>query len=621
MRRAALSVTAAATVAAIAAAAASAAAPGDIKLTPVKSKFPERSYVISLPPGVALSEPTVTVVENGGPVADVALSPTRAAAGSSFGTVLLIDTSNSMMGGPLANAFDAARAFAGKRNTNQRLGIVTFDGRARVKLGLSSDGDRIVAALARTPATAEGTHLYDGIARALSLIKKAGIASGSIVLLSDGADTGSVSNGANVLARAKALHVRIFAVGLTSPQFDPTTLQSIAAQTGASYSTARSAADLTQIYDDLGYKLANEYLLQYKSFADPKQHVVVQVAVAGVDGGAKSDYESPPLPVAVAVPSAVHRSLADRFMASSVTMLVVVALIAALLGFAATAVLRTRGSDLRRRLGAFVSVQEDAAEGDVVGATEDTAARRTPWERFVLDVEIAEIDLAPTQIAVVTLLLTILLVWVGSVLNLILAVLALLLPFLVRFVVKNMAERKKRQFGEQLPDNLQVLSSALRAGHSLIGALSVVVTDAPEPSRREFRQVVADEQVGVPLDDAMRRVAERMGNRDLEQIALVAALQRETGGSAAEVLDRVAETVRDRAALRRLVRVLTAQGRMARWIVSGLPVGLLLVISVLNSSYMTPMFTKPLGQLMLAFAFLMVVAGSLVIRKIVDIKV
>jgi tight adherence protein B len=166
-----------------------------------------------------------------------------------------------------------------------------------------------------------------------------------------------------------------------------------------------------------------------------------------------------------------------------------------------------------------------------------------------------------------------------------------------------------------------VLSSALRAGHSLIGALSVVVTDAPEPSRREFRQVVADEQVGVPLDDAMRRVAERMGNRDLEQIALVAALQRETGGSAAEVLDRVAETVRDRAALRRLVRVLTAQGRMARWIVSSLPVGLLLVITVLNSTYMTPMFTKPLGQLMLAFAFVMVVAGSLVIRKIVDIKV
>ena len=103
-------------------------------------------------------------------------------------------------------------------------------------------------------------------------------------------------------------------------------------------------------------------------------------------------------------------------------------------------------------------------------------------------------------------------------------------------------------FAEQLPDNLQVLASALRAGHSLVGALSVVVDDCPEPSRSEFRRVVADEQLGVPLEDAFGVVARRMENSDLEQVALVAALQRETGGNTAEVLDRVAETIR--AALR-----------------------------------------------------------------------
>jgi tight adherence protein B len=168
---------------------------------------------------------------------------------------------------------------------------------------------------------------------------------------------------------------------------------------------------------------------------------------------------------------------------------------------------------------------------------------------------------------------------------------------------------------------LQVLSSALRAGHSLVGALSVVVADAPDPSGREFRQVLADEQVGMPLDDALRRVAVRMDNRDLEQVALVAALQRETGAGAAEVLDRVAETVRERAALRRLIRVLTAQGRMARWIVSALPIFLLLVISVLNPDYMKPLFTKPVGQVLVVFAGVMVIAGSLVIKKIMNIKV
>jgi tight adherence protein B len=101
----------------------------------------------------------------------------------------------------------------------------------------------------------------------------------------------------------------------------------------------------------------------------------------------------------------------------------------------------------------------------------------------------------------------------------------------------------------------------------------------------------------------------------------VAALQRETGGNSAEVLDRVADTVRERAALRRLVRTLTAQGRMARWIVSALPVMLLVIITLLNPEYMSPLFHKTAGQIILAMAAIMVVSGSLVIRKIVDIKV
>jgi tight adherence protein B len=116
-------------------------------------------------------------------------------------------------------------------------------------------------------------------------------------------------------------------------------------------------------------------------------------------------------------------------------------------------------------------------------------------------------------------------------------------------------------------------------------------------------------------------VARRMKSRDIEQVALVASLQRETGGNSAEVLDRVTESIRERAALRRLVRGLTAQGRMSRWVVSALPVGLLLVISLLNPAYMKPLFTHTSGKIMLTFAAVMIVAGSLVIKKIVDIKV
>jgi tight adherence protein B len=161
----------------------------------------------------------------------------------------------------------------------------------------------------------------------------------------------------------------------------------------------------------------------------------------------------------------------------------------------------------------------------------------------------------------------------------------------------------------------------MRAGHSFSAALSVMAEEAPEPTRRELARAIADERLGVPVEDALHAVARRMASRDLEQVALVAALQRETGGNTAEVLDRVTETVRERAALRRMVLTLTAQGRLSRWIVSALPVVLLGVITLINPDYVRPLYTTGFGHVVLALAGVMVISGSLVIKRIVDIKV
>jgi tight adherence protein B len=161
----------------------------------------------------------------------------------------------------------------------------------------------------------------------------------------------------------------------------------------------------------------------------------------------------------------------------------------------------------------------------------------------------------------------------------------------------------------------------MRAGHSFSGALAVVVADAPEPTRTEMARVVADERLGVPLDAALGAVVRRMDSKDLEQVALVATLQRETGGNTAEVLERVTETIRERLALRRTVQTLTAQGRMSRWVLTAIPVGLLAVISVVNPDYVQPLFGTSTGKFLLVVASVMVTAGSLVIKKIVDIKV
>jgi tight adherence protein B len=201
------------------------------------------------------------------------------------------------------------------------------------------------------------------------------------------------------------------------------------------------------------------------------------------------------------------------------------------------------------------------------------------------------------------------------------ALLAVVVPYGAReFALRKLAWRRN-EFSEQLPDALQVISSALRSGHSFAGALAVVVESAAEPMKSEMHRVVADEQLGIPLEQSFAVVAERMASRDLEQVALVAELQRQAGGNAAEVVDRVAETIRERFELRRMIKTLTAQGRMSRWIVTAVPLVIILLLQIINPHYLHPMVSSVGGQIALVLAAAMCVAGSLVIKKIIDIKV
>jgi tight adherence protein B len=203
----------------------------------------------------------------------------------------------------------------------------------------------------------------------------------------------------------------------------------------------------------------------------------------------------------------------------------------------------------------------------------------------------------------------------------VLGLVAVAVPLATAAIISRKLRQQRTLFRDQLPDNLQIISSAMRAGHSFSGALSVVVEDAPEPTRRELTRVIADERLGVPLDEALEVMVHRMSSKDFAQVALVATLQRETGGNTAEVLDRVTDTVRERLALQRMIKTLTAQGRMSRWVVSALPVVLLAIITLINPEYMSPLYDEPIGRVLLAAAGAMVVAGSLVIKRIVDIKV
>jgi tight adherence protein B len=239
------------------------------------------------------------------------------------------------------------------------------------------------------------------------------------------------------------------------------------------------------------------------------------------------------------------------------------------------------------------------------------------------ELEIGKVTLPLPQLVMFTVIGAVLVGWIVilSTKSDLAGLLGLMVPLAAVVAVRTMAGRQRRAFEEQLPDNLQIVASAMRAGQTFVGALGVVVSDAPEPSRTELRRALTDEQLGFPLGDALGNVARRMKSLDFEHVAFVATLQRETGGNTAEVVDLVTETIRDRIELKRMVRALTAQGRLAGGILSALPAALLLFLSVIASNYVHPLFHSKVGAIVLGAGVVLTVSGGLIIRKIVDVEV
>ena len=193
-------------------------------------------------------------------------------------------------------------------------------------------------------------------------------------------------------------------------------------------------------------------------------------------------------------------------------------------------------------------------------------------------------------------------------------------PLSLNAIVKRLVQRQRDLFAEQLPAQLQELASSMRAGHALVPGLTSMAAAAPEPSHGEWNRVLADERLGIPLQDALTPLAERMQSEDIGQVALVAALHTRTGGNMAEVLERVADSVRERGELRRELRSLTAQARLSRYVVTALPFGVAGFITIINPGYEKPLFETTIGIVVLLLAILLITIGSLWMRAITTIE-
>jgi tight adherence protein B len=178
-----------------------------------------------------------------------------------------------------------------------------------------------------------------------------------------------------------------------------------------------------------------------------------------------------------------------------------------------------------------------------------------------------------------------------------------------------------KKFASQLPDALELVARALRAGHSLAAGMHVVAEEMPAPISVEFGRVYEEQNLGISAEDAMRNMTERVPNLDLRFFVTSVAIQRQTGGDLAEILDKIGYVIRERYRILGQVKALTAEGRLSGVVLIALPFVLFLVMLHLKPDYVAVLWTEKAGIKMSIFALFMQVLGALVIKKIVDIKV
>jgi len=188
------------------------------------------------------------------------------------------------------------------------------------------------------------------------------------------------------------------------------------------------------------------------------------------------------------------------------------------------------------------------------------------------------------------------------------------------YVLRKRSKRFAR-FEELLPEAVDTMVSAIRAGHGFNSAIGLMAKEAPEPIRREFRQCYDEQNFGLELRVALANLAERVPTPDVHMIVTAVLIQQESGGNLTEILDKAAQLIRERFRLQRQVRVHTAQGRASAWVLSLVPIVLGVLMYLMNPEQMSLLWTNPAGVKLLYTGAIMLTIGIAIIRKIVRMKV
>lgn len=563
--------------------------------------------------------------------------------------VLVLDTSGSMAGPRITAAKSAAQDFLAAVPDDVEVGLVTFANKAKVAVKPTTDRSAVESAVAALQAQGS-TALYDAVVLAARQVAPADV--GTAIVLSDGADEGSVATLGQASKAAKRSGGVFDAISFGSDRSQLLALETIAGAANGTVTSAKNAAQLSRAFDDSAEAISNQLVVTAAvppEFVGTSDTVAVTVPVgdvavtdqafvqfAQVDAGPANPQQVDPVladepsALATAAGDFIWVALAGIFIALLVLVYVAISSAANRDGSGSTGV-RRRLSIYTLGGGQPVKEQETTVLGDtqVARSAVELADRMVAKRDFESSVgsklEAAAVPLRPAEWLLIHVGITIgggllfLLIFGGRILP---TALGMVIGFIGPMLYLSLkASRRTKAFGAALPDTLQLIAGSLSAGYSMPQAVDTVVKEGNPPISTEFNRALVENRLGVPIEDALDGVADRMKSVDFAWVVMAIRIQREVGGNLAEVLTTVAATLRERERLRRQVQVLSAEGRLSAWILGGLPIVFTLYLVLVRPTYLEPLVTTVLGWLMVGTGVFLLIVGALWMRKVVKVEV
>lgn len=618
---------AAAALTLLAAVASTAQAAGSLHVNALDdSRFPLVSLTVAAPTGGhGHGTPRFGVTENGSAVSGLTVGdPNQGAA-----IALVLDASQSMRGQPETDATNAASDFASRMRPQDQMSVYAVGPQAQSEQALTSDPTQITAALHQIGVGSQpGTALFAGVTQAVAeLAANNSAGRRAVILLTDGQNTKRSPSLGDAVTAARKAGVAVYVIGLHSAQYDATPLRALAQNTGGQLFETAGGTGVKAVYAQIGQDIRSTYRLQYES-PTTGGAVAVKVTLPGA-ASASTAYK----PTNVASPVAAPKSsFLSRLGTSPLAALVLALGVGAAVLAAVLIVVRPRPEvRLRRRIETYTAPARKTAHERqslpsikrVVIATERTLGGLSYWKHLSFLLEQGDLPVRAGEVFYIQLGAAFILGGLAaiafgpSLVAALVALLGLAAPYLF---IRRRARKRNKAFEGLLADTLVTLAASLKAGHSFGQAMSSVVKDGQEPMAKEFGRVENEIRLGRSADDSMNSMAQRLGSKNFEFVVLAVNIQRQVGGSLAEILDMVADTVRSREQFVRKVKALTAMGRASAYVLLGMPFFLGFLIWLLNPGYIHPLFATYAGNVMMGIGIVSMILGSIILRRIVNFK-